>query len=58
MSIKELNAKQIRWAEKLATFNFIIKYCKGKLNPADTPLRRPDIIKLDNNKENNFLPTL
>ena len=58
MSTKELNTKQIRWAKKLATFNFIIEYRKGKLNPTDTPLRRPDIIKLDSNKENNFLPTL
>lgn len=57
---KELNTKQIRWAEKLAAFNFIIKYRKRTLNPTDTPSRRPNIVKPDNNEDNNnsFLPTL
>ena len=60
MSTKELNAKQIRWAEKLAAFDFIIEYRKGVLNPADAPSRRPDIIKPDGSEDNNddFLPTL
>ena len=60
MTTKELNAKQIRWAEKLAAFDFTIEYRKGKLNPADAPSRRPDIVKPDSSEENNdsFLPTL
>lgn len=60
MTTKELNARQVRWAEKLAAFDFHIEYRKGKLNPADAPLRRPDIMKPDGSEENNdfFLPTL
>ena len=60
MTTKELTAKQIRWAEKLAAFDFKIEYRKGKLNPADAPSRRPDIFKPDGSEDNNddFLPTL
>ncbi len=60
MTTKELNAKQIRWAEKLAAFDFTIEYRKGKLNPADAPSRRPDIVKPDGSEDSNdgFLPTL
>ena len=60
MTTKELSAKQIRWAEKLAAFDFTIEYRKGKLNPADAPSRRPDIVKPDGSEDNNddFLLTL
>ena len=60
MTTKELNARQVRWAEKLAAFDFNIEYRRGKLNPADAPSRRPDIIKPDGSEENNdrFLSTL
>ena len=60
MSTKELNAKQVRWAEKLAAFDFTIEYRKDTLNPADAPSRRPDMIKPDGSEDNNddFLPTL
>ena len=60
MTTKELSAKQIRWVEKLATFDFTIEYCKGKLNSADAPSRRSDIVKPDGSEDNNddFLPIL
>ena len=45
--------KQIRQAEKLATFNFIIKYYKNKLNSTNTPLRRSNIIKSNSSEDNN-----
>ena len=53
MSTKKFNAKQIRWTEKLAAFNFIIKYRRKKLNFADAPSRRSDIIKFDDSENNN-----
>ena len=53
MLTKKFNAKQIRWTEKLIAFNFIIKYRKEKLNFANALLKRSDIIKLDNNENNN-----
>ena len=53
MTIKELNAKQIRWAEKLAAFDFNIEYRKNKLNPANAPSRRSDFMKPDGNDKNN-----
>ena len=60
MTTKELNARQVRWAEKLSAYDFYIEYRKGKLNPADGPSRRPDLMKPDGSEENNdaFLPTL
>ena len=60
MTTKELNAKQVRWAEKLAAFDFTIEYRKGTLNPADAPSRRPDIMKPEGTEDSNeaFLPTL
>lgn len=60
ITTKKLNAKQIRWVEKLAAFNFTTEYRKGKLNPADTPSRRPNIVKPDGSEDSNddFLPTL
>ena len=53
MSTKKLNAKQIRWTEKLIAFDFIIEYCRRKLNFANAPSRRSDIIKFDDNENNN-----
>ncbi len=50
----------MHWAEKLTAFDFHIKYHKDKLNSANVSLRRLDIIKLNDNKKNNyyFLSTL
>ena len=42
MSTKDLQGRQVRWAEALAAFNFEIRYRKGKDNPADGLSRRPD----------------
>ena len=53
MSIKKFNAKQIRWTKKLVAFNFIIKYRRKKLNFANASLKRSDIIKFDDNENNN-----
>jgi hypothetical protein len=40
---KELSGRQARWAERLARFNFRIKYIKGKENVmTDALSRRPD----------------
>ena len=53
MSTKKFNAKQIRWTKKLIAFNFIIKYCKRKLNLANASLKKLNIIKFDDNENNN-----
>ena len=53
MSTKKFNAKQIRWTKKLIAFDFIIEYRKRKLNFANASLRKSDIIKFDDNKNNN-----
>ena len=42
MTTKALNKRQARWAELLASYDFVIVYRKGKENPADGPSRRPD----------------
>ena len=39
--------------KKLIAFNFIIKYYKRKLNFANASLKRFNIIKFDDNKNNN-----
>lgn len=40
---KELNRRQVRWAETLASYDFIITYRKGSENgKADALSRRPD----------------
>jgi RNase H-like domain found in reverse transcriptase/Reverse transcriptase (RNA-dependent DNA polymerase) len=44
MTTKNLQGRQVRWAEYLAVFDFEIQYRKGKDNPADGLLRRPDHI--------------
>ena len=53
MSTKKLNAKQIRWTKKLITFNFIIKYRRKELNFANASSKKSDIIKFDDNENNN-----
>ena len=53
MSMKKFNAKQIRWTEKLIAFDFIIEYYKRKLNFVNTSLKRSDIMKFDDNENNN-----
>ncbi len=60
MMMKKLNARQMRWAEKLAAFDFHIEYRRGKLNSANASSRRLDIMKLNDSKKNNdyFLFTL
>ena len=42
MSTKVLNRRQARWAELLASYDFILMHTAGKRNPADGPSRRPD----------------
>ena len=53
MTIKEFNAKQIRWAEKLIAFDFTIEYCKNKLNSANASSKKSDIMKSNDNDKNN-----
>ena len=53
MITKKLNAKQIHWIKKLIAFDFTIKYRKKKFNSANAPSRKPDIIKSNNNENNN-----
>ena len=40
MSTKALTARQARWAEVLAGYNFLIKYKSGAINRADALTRR------------------
>ena len=43
---KELNRRQVRWAETLATFNFRISYIKGTENArADALSRKPEYLQ-------------
>ena len=37
MTTKELNSRQIHWAEKLASYDFYIEYHPGGKNPTDAP---------------------
>ena len=53
MLTKKFNVKQIRWTEKLIAFNFIIKYRKKKLNFVNALFKKSDIIKFDDNENNN-----
>ena len=39
----KLSARQARWMEELAVFDFVIEYREGKKNPADGLSRRPDL---------------
>jgi len=60
MTTKKLNAWQMRWVEKLAAFDFHIKYHRDKLNSANALSRRLNIMKLNDSEKNNdyFLSTL
>ncbi len=53
MMTKKLNIQQMRWAEKLAAFDFHIEYRRDKLNSANALSRRLDIMKLNDSKKNN-----
>jgi transposase InsO family protein len=44
MLTKELNRRQVRWAEYLAAYDFVIQYRRGRDNPADGLSRRPDLM--------------
>ena len=54
----KLNARQVRWAQKLAEFDFRIEYRAGKSNPADGPSRRPDHKPIIDEVEQELLPSL
>ena len=60
ITTKKLIVKQVRWAEKLSAFNFIIEYRKRTLNSANALSRKLDIMKPrdDENVNDNFLLTL
>ena len=42
MNVKSLNERQVKWAMKLAVYNFVIFHYPGKSNPADALLRQSD----------------
>ena len=51
--IKELNARQMRWAKKLVAFDFNIEYRKNKLNSTNASSRRLDLMKSNDSENNN-----
>ena len=53
LTIKKFNSKQVRWVEKLIAFDFTIKYRKNKLNFANASSKRFDIMKSNDNENNN-----
>jgi hypothetical protein len=56
MTKRKLNSRQMRWAEELAVFDFVLEYRPGHSNPADGPSRRPDFVAgID---KDTLLPTL
>jgi hypothetical protein len=57
MTSKELSRRQLRWAEKLAAYDFRVEYRSGKRNPADGPSRRPDYAESDT-IDNDTYPTV
>jgi transposase InsO family protein len=58
MTTKTLNRRQARWAEALARFDFVIRYRKGKDNPADGLSRRPDHMQVEEEDRENSLGEL
>ncbi len=60
MMMKKLNVRQMRWAEKLAAFDFHIEYRRDKLNSANVSSKRLNIMKSNDSEKNNdyFLSTL
>lgn len=58
-SAKKLSAKQARWAQLLAAYDFEIEYKPGVRNPSDAPSRRPDFFEDGEGEEDvGLLPTL
>ena len=57
MNVKSLNERQIKWAVKLAAYNFVILHHPGKSNPADAPSRQPDYQEKEQ-VMNHLLPSL
>ena len=55
---KELNGRQIYWAEKLTSYNFYIEYHPGGKNPADAPSQCPDYETVEEEADETILPTL
>ena len=48
MSTTRLNSRQIRWAQKLSRYDFVIEYRQGKHNLANPLSRIPDYEQDDN----------
>ncbi|SLM34140.1 gag polymerase env [Lasallia pustulata] len=44
MTTPNLTRRQLKWAEKLAEYDFNVTYREGKKNPADGLSRRPDFV--------------
>ena len=42
MTTPNLTRRQLKWAKKLAEYDFNVTYQEGKKNPADGLSRRPD----------------
>ena len=57
MNIKSLNERQVRWAMKLAAYNFVIFHHSGKSNSADALSRQPDYQEKEQ-VINHLLPSL
>ena len=58
MTTKELNGRQICWAEKLASYDFYIEYHPGRKNPADAPSWCSDYKMAEEEADETILPTL
>lgn len=58
ITTKELNDRQIYWAEKLASYDFYIKYCSDGKNPTDAPSQHPDYKMAEEEADETILPTL
>jgi transposase InsO family protein len=59
-TMRQLNARQKRWALELAAADVELEYRTGKTNPADGPSRRPDYrsAKDERDADQSLLPTL
>ena len=58
MNVKILNLKQIKWAVKLTTFNFIILHKSSKINSVNTLLKHFNYIKIISKSIDRFLSIL
>lgn len=54
----DLSRRQVRWAEDLQRYDFIIQHCPGKANPADGPSRRIDYLLDDGGQSPSTQPFL